>query len=99
MPGYQAALEGAAYRIYEHSSCLEVGGADQVAFLQRQTSNDLRLLEPGRVVLSVLTSPTAQILDIFILQACLTSSRLIPKAPRRCTCSACRGAASKAFDS
>lgn len=69
MPGYQAALEGAAYRIYEHSNCLEVSGADQVAFLQRQTSNDLRLLAAGRALLSVLTSPTARILDVFIIQA------------------------------
>lgn len=69
MPGYQAALEGAAYRIYEHSSCLEVSGADQAAFLQRQTSNDLQLLAAGRALLSVLTSPTARILDVFIIQA------------------------------
>jgi folate-binding protein YgfZ len=69
MSGYQAASEGATYRIYENGGCLEVNGADRSAFLQRQTSNDIRLLGSGRALLSVLTSPTARILDVFIIQA------------------------------
>lgn len=46
---------------------LQVSGEDRQAFLQRQTTNDIRLLEPGKVLLTVLTSPTARILDVFYL--------------------------------
>jgi folate-binding protein YgfZ len=80
MPGYQAASEGAAYRIYENGGCLEVSGADQATFLQRQTSNDIRLLAARRALLSVLTSPTARILDVFIIQARL---EFLPVEPER----------------
>jgi folate-binding protein YgfZ len=46
------------------SGYLRLGGEDRLAFLQRQTTNDLRLIQAGRAVLTVLTTPTARILDV-----------------------------------
>ncbi len=70
LPGYRAALEGSAYLIQDRAGCLRIGDADRVAFLQRQTTNDLSLLSPERSVLTVLVSPTARILDVLrVIQA------------------------------
>lgn len=61
---YQAAREGAAcYRLQE-ARYLLVAGADRLVFLQRQTTNDLRPLEPATAIVTALTSPTARILDV-----------------------------------
>ena len=65
LQGYQAALEGAVYYQIPVSGYLRVGGSDRMDFLQRQTSNDVRALTPDRAIMSVLTSPTARILDLF----------------------------------
>jgi folate-binding protein YgfZ len=46
---------------------LSIGGADRSAFLQRQTTNDIRRLGAGQLQLSVLTNPAARILDVLIL--------------------------------
>ena len=43
---------------------LRIGGDDRVAFIQRQTTNDLSLAHSGRAVLTVLTTPAARILDV-----------------------------------
>lgn len=67
LPGYQAALEAATFFVQSTAGYVRVSGADQTAFLQRQTSNDLKLLEPGQPLLNVLTSPTARILDVLYL--------------------------------
>jgi folate-binding protein YgfZ len=61
---YQAAIQGAAYSIVSSSGYLRIHGEDRLAFLQRQTSNDLRLAQEGRAVLTVLTTPAARILDV-----------------------------------
>jgi folate-binding protein YgfZ len=65
--GYHAALEGAAFYPYPDRGCLRLQGADRIDFLQRQSTNDLRLLDPGRALTTVLTSPTARILDVLTL--------------------------------
>jgi folate-binding protein YgfZ len=57
-------LKGAAYYTVPFSGFLRIGGEDCVGFLQRQTTNDLRLAQPGRAVLTVLTTPAARILDV-----------------------------------
>jgi tRNA-modifying protein YgfZ len=44
---------------------LSISGSSRVDFLQRQTSNDLRNLGADDARLTVLTSPTARILDVF----------------------------------
>ncbi len=46
---------------------LRLSGEDRRAFLQRQTTNHIDLLQPERSRLTVLTSATARILDVFIL--------------------------------
>lgn len=52
------------------AGCLRISGPDTVIFLQRQSTNDVRRLAPGRSVLTVLTSSTGRILDVLrLLQA------------------------------
>jgi folate-binding protein YgfZ len=63
--GYQAALQGAAYFVQPQSGLLRLTDSGRVDFLQRQTTNDLRLLSADRVVSTVLTSPIARIIDVF----------------------------------
>lgn len=54
---------------YNHPSpgLLRFAGEHRRDFLQRQTSNDLRPLTAGRSVQTVLTSPTARVLDVLTL--------------------------------
>lgn len=67
MKGYHAANEHAGYHVLTDCGILLVSGMDRVDFLQRQTTNDVRLLNRDTVVTTVLTSPTARILDVFFL--------------------------------
>ncbi len=64
---YTAALETAAYYPLPHPGLLRVSGADRAAFIQRQTTNDIRQLSAGHIQVSVLTNPAARILDVFHL--------------------------------
>jgi folate-binding protein YgfZ len=57
----------AAYYLLPNPGCLHLGGDDRLGYLQRQTTNDVRLLEPGQAVLTVLTTPAARILDVLTL--------------------------------
>jgi tRNA-modifying protein YgfZ len=66
MTGYRAMLEGAAYAVSE-SGYIQLAGVDRIDFLQRQTTNDVKLLSETRAVLTVLTSATARILDVLWL--------------------------------
>jgi folate-binding protein YgfZ len=50
---------------YPESGLLAINGRDWIAFLQRQTTNDIRLAAPGKKVVSILTSPEGRILDVF----------------------------------
>jgi folate-binding protein YgfZ len=65
--GYQQAWQAAAYYLHPDAGSLVVGGKDRESFLQRQTTNDIRQLKAGNVLLTVLTSPTARILDVLSL--------------------------------
>ena len=64
LPGYTAALTGAAFYRIPEAGYLVAAGLDQLTFLQRQTSNDLRLVSPGKFVVTALTNPNARILDV-----------------------------------
>jgi tRNA-modifying protein YgfZ len=64
---YQAAISQSAFLRLPQAGLLKIKGPDQEAFLQRQTTRDIGLLEPGKALVSVLTSPTARILDVFYL--------------------------------
>jgi folate-binding Fe-S cluster repair protein YgfZ len=67
MKGYHAANEHAGYHVLTDCGILLVSGKDRVDFLQRQTTNDVRLLNRDIVLPTVLTSPTARIIDVFLL--------------------------------
>ncbi len=64
---YQAAVSGSAYYVWEAPGFLSISGADRLDFLQRQTTNDIRLLEPASCAVSALTNPAARILDLLTL--------------------------------
>jgi len=67
LEGYEAALSSAAFYVQPGAGTLRLGGTDRIAFLQRQTTNDLNRLAPERSVVTVLTSPMARILDVLRL--------------------------------
>jgi folate-binding protein YgfZ len=61
---YEAAQQRAAFYRFTDPGYLRISGQDRVDFLQRQSTNDLRLLKPGNTILSVLTSPKARALSL-----------------------------------
>lgn len=67
LPGYDASLEGVVYYRVPEPGCLIIRDRDREAFLQRQTTNDISELAPGHALLSVLTDPSARILDVLLL--------------------------------
>ena len=52
------------YYQYENPGYLTISGPDRLDFLQRQTTNDLRLLSAGQSLATVLTSPAGRLLDV-----------------------------------
>ncbi|HML21715.1 MAG TPA: glycine cleavage T C-terminal barrel domain-containing protein [Aggregatilinea sp.] len=67
LAGYDAAHRGAAFRRVPEPGIVVVRGQDPQGFIQRQTTNDARMLAPDRSVVTVLTSGTARILDVWRL--------------------------------
>ena len=67
LSAYESALETSASYILQKSGLLKITGEDRLEFFQRQTSNDVGLLKSGKALLTVLTSPTARILDVLYL--------------------------------
>jgi len=67
LTSYNAYREGVAVFQLPDPGFLRIGGDDRVDYLQRQTTNDLRELTLSRALVSVLTSSTARILDVFTL--------------------------------
>jgi folate-binding protein YgfZ len=65
LQAYEVALNGAVYFHQQDVGFLRLSGADRIDFLQRQSTNDLQQLASDRAVSTVLTSPTARILDVF----------------------------------
>lgn len=65
LAGYDEAHSGAAAYSVPEAGVLRIAGPDRVDFIQRQTTNDIRTLTPDRALLSVLTSGTAKILDVW----------------------------------
>ncbi len=64
---YHAALQGAGIYRVPDPGYLRLSGVDRVEYLQRQTTNDIDLLDSNLALTSVLTSPTARILDVLTL--------------------------------
>ncbi|MDW8319003.1 MAG: glycine cleavage T C-terminal barrel domain-containing protein [Anaerolineae bacterium] len=67
-PGYLAGRTGAALRREHDHARLWLAGADRIPFLQRISTNDVRLA-PGQGTVTVLTSPTARIIAVLTVQA------------------------------
>lgn len=67
LAAYQAALERVVYYRWREPGFLRLTGEDRRDFLQRQSTNDVGMLAPDRAVTTVLTSPTARILDVLTL--------------------------------
>lgn len=67
LSGYEAATTQIAFYPQTTAGYLRIRGEDRQAFLQRQSTNDVRLLTNERSVTTVLTSATARILDVLTL--------------------------------
>lgn len=67
LQGYEAARAGAVIYNPAGAGYIRLEGSDRVDFLQRQTTNDIRRLTQSQSVVTVLTSPTARILDVLTL--------------------------------
>lgn len=63
----QAAAHIAAWYRLPQPGTLLLGGATRTDYVQRQTTNDVSLLSPQRAVPTVLTNPSARILEVFTL--------------------------------
>jgi len=61
------AVDTLAYYVPPGAGYLRFDGPDRVAFLQRQTTNDVQALNPGHSVTTALTNATASILDLLQL--------------------------------
>lgn len=60
-------MEGTAYFPQPQVGYLRISGPDRAAFLQRQSTNDISGLSPVHSIVTVLTTPTARILDLLRL--------------------------------
>lgn len=69
LSGYEAARNKAAYYRHPNAGYLRFTGPDRFDFLQRQTTNDVKYLSTGGALVSVLTSPNARILDVWLMLA------------------------------
>jgi len=67
LTGYDDAITGAVLYRVPDGGCLRIAGEDRIDFIQRQTTNDARTLTPDHAQLTVLTSATARILDVWRL--------------------------------
>jgi tRNA-modifying protein YgfZ len=67
LSGYEEASLGCAYYPLPDAGYLLINGEDRLSFLQRQTTNDVRVISPDNVVVTVLTSPNARIMDVLSL--------------------------------
>jgi folate-binding protein YgfZ len=64
---YQTAKQHGGWRFVPDGGGLLVQGEDRISFFQRQTTNDLRTLNDQIYIVTVLTSPTARILDVLTI--------------------------------
>ncbi len=67
LAGYDAAYSGAVVVRVPEAGFLRIAGPDRIDFIQRQTTNDARTLASDRALLTVLTSATARLLDVWRL--------------------------------
>lgn len=75
---YRSLRAGAAVLPKPDSGVLRLAGADRVDFLQRMTTNNILALKPGGSCVTVLTSPTAKIVQVFTVLARPAELLLLP---------------------
>lgn len=61
---YQAALHGCVFRLLQNTGPFLISGEDRTSFLQRQSTNDLTKLQSNGTLSTVLTNPSARIIDV-----------------------------------
>lgn len=77
------AAQNAAALYWHETNALHLRGQDRSAFLQRQTTNDMRRLASGGTLVTVLTNPAARILDVLtVLQPDPENLLLLPLYPQ-----------------
>lgn len=64
---YHKALSSAWLYVEPEAGYVRLGGDTRMDFLQKQSTNNMELLGPARGLTTVLTSPTARILDVLTL--------------------------------
>lgn len=74
----QALRHGAAFLIRPDAGVLCLTGADRADFLHRMTTNEINRLAVGQATVTVLTSPTARILQVFTVMARAEELWLLP---------------------
>jgi len=75
---YTALREGAAVLPRAGAGVLVLTDADRADFLQRMTTNNVAALRPGQACVTVLTSPTAKIVQVFTVVARADDLLLLP---------------------
>jgi tRNA-modifying protein YgfZ len=75
---YHGLREGAALQIRADAGILALTDADRVDFLQRLTTNNITALAAGHSCVTVLTSPTAKIMQVFAVLARQDDLLLLP---------------------
>jgi folate-binding protein YgfZ len=65
--GYLAATESVAIYPVPNPGYILISGETRREYLQRQTTNDIDLLAPGRALPTLLTAPTGRILEYYVL--------------------------------
>jgi folate-binding protein YgfZ len=76
----QPLVDGAGLLLRPTAGLLMLTGVDRADFLQRMTTNNIAILRPGQAAVTVLTSPTARILQVFTV-LCRSDDLLLLPAP------------------
>ena len=75
-----ALTSGAALLPRPNAGVLALLDDDRADFLQRMTTNNINVLQPGQAAVTVLTSPTARIVHVFTV-LCRADDLLLLPAP------------------
>lgn len=79
--GYDEFRSKGGFHLLPGVGYFRISGPDQFAFLQRQTTNDINLLETGKALLTVLTNPAARILDVLYIMEGTTNQQQVASEP------------------
>ncbi len=77
LPGYAEITSGTVFLVQKDPGYLSITGDDRADFLQRQSTNDLRQASAGHIIVTVLTSPSARIIDVLHVMAEVEALRIL----------------------